>query len=360
MALIHRAAFVWSRVEQSAIKRSITSSLLVVMAVTGVVGAEDWPQWRGPAADMAGRRAAVGVDSPFLAGREQTIAELVKTQGNNPSAANETLLQCLRSDDWPRMDVAAWAMASNNAFAVAGTQEMESTCLRLTQKGRWAEAAELLDAVPGIRQDLVIRLAQKMAPMLGSAETGVVVSACQLIAALGPGSQMHAPRLLELFKQANTEISWAAARALDAVGVPESITADTLASIIAVLGEGAYERQIGGLQILQRLGAKAAPALDRVKAVAARQDGCPAILAWDVLIAIGAPAVPAMAELLLPVNARDFRVINRLTELRRQDVTALVAEIERITSDKEELRKKVAPLLISVRQVEDRLRTTEL
>lgn len=303
---------------------------------------------------------AAGVGSPFLAGREQAVADLVKTHANDGKTALETLGKWWESDDWPRMEAAALAMASNAVIAAAGMEEMESACLRLTRQGRSAEAAELLDIVPGIRRDLAERLAPKLGPMLGGAEPGVALSACGLVCALGPSGRMHAPRLLALFKQGDADVAWAAARALDAAGVPENLAADVLAAIIPVLDEGSYERQWGGLQVLQRLGGKAAPALDRVKTVAAEKDGCPAMLAWDVLIAIGAPAIPAMAELMLPVHSRDYRLLLRLHELRRRDVTAVIVEIERLTGDDKEQTKRIAPLLGTIRRIEARMRAADI
>jgi hypothetical protein len=258
------------------------------------------------------------------------------------------------------MEAAACVMASNSVLAATALEDMESACLRLTRMGRWAEAAELLDVVSGIRQEIAERLALKLAPLLGGAETDAVFSACQLVVALGASGRVHAPRLLALFKQGDADASWAAARALDAVGVPEDLAADTLAAIVPVLGEGAYARQWGGLQVLQRLGPQAAPAIDRVKDIARRHDDCLAIMAWDVLVAVGERAVPALAELLLAVKGRDFRVSNRLSGLRADDLTALTAEIERLSKDEVELRKTVEPVLGAIRTTKARVRASDI
>jgi HEAT repeat protein len=303
---------------------------------------------------------AAGADSPLLDGREQAVAALVKAHADGDKTASDTLRAWLGSNDWARMEAAACAMASNSTLAAAVLEDAQSAYLRLTGKGRGAEAVELLDIAPGIRQSLAQGLAPKMTPLLGSAQSDVVSSACRLVAALGVPGRVHAPRLLEIFKHGDADTSWAAARALDALGVPEELAADTLAAIVPVLGEGAYERQWGGLQVLQRLGGKAAPALDRVKAVAAQKDGCLAILAWDVLIAIGEPAVPAMAELLIPVHDRDYRLLLRLHALRQRDVSAVIAEIERLTGGNEEKRKAVAPVLGTIRRIEARVRAADI
>jgi outer membrane protein assembly factor BamB len=303
---------------------------------------------------------AAGADSPFLDGREQAVAALVKAHADGDKTTPDTLRAWLGSDDWPRMEAAACAMASNSALAAAVLEDAQSAYLRLTGKGRGTEVVELLDIAPGIRQSLAQGLAPKMTPLLGSAQSDVVSSACRLVAALGAPGRVHTPRLLEIFKHGDADTSWAAARALDVLGVPEELAADTLAAIVPVLGEGAYERQWGGLQVLQRLGGKAAPALDRVKAVAAQKDGCLAILAWDVLIAIGEPAVPAMAELLIPVHDRDYRLLLRLHALRQRDVSAVIAEIERLTGDHQEKSKKVAPLLGTIRRIEARVRAADI
>ena len=85
-------------------------------------------------------------------------------------------------------------------------------------------------------------------------------------------------------------------------------------------------------------------------ALAWTRRGCLQVMAWDVLIAVGRPAAPALAELLLAVRRSDSRILDRLNEMRKEDLESVVAGVERLTRENESLRRQAGPLLEALRK----------
>jgi outer membrane protein assembly factor BamB len=269
-------------------------------------------------------------DSPLQEAREQAVAALAKAGADRSADALKTVRDWLRSEDWRRLEAAAGVAAANEAIAQAAMGDLQAACLRLVSQGRWAEAAELLDMVPGHRRELAVRLAPGLEPMLGGTDAGAVLSACGFAAALGAPARIHARRLLALYRQGDAAVSWAAARALDAAGIPDEMAQEVLAAAAGLLASGTYTQKWGALQMLERLGPRAAPAAPQVAAAAKSHHGCLQTLAWDALLAAGAPAAPTAAELLFSMGRDDPRIMDPLSEMRKEDLRLLVEAAEKL------------------------------
>jgi hypothetical protein len=53
-------------------------------------------------------------------------------------------------------------------------------------------------------------------------------------------------------------------------------------------------------------------------------------LAWDALLAAGAPAAPTAAELLFSMGRDDPRIMDPLSEMRKEDLRPLVEAAEKL------------------------------
>ena len=305
---------------------------------------------RDGATPASGVQIEPAVDSPYLEARRQAAAAAATTAHVRLEEALRTVREWLASEDWHRLEAAASATTGMGADGERAFGALEGACLRLVAKGRWAEAGELLDMVPELRQGLAARLTPKLEPLLGSTDAGTVVSACGFAAVLGAPARVHARRLLALYRQADAAGAWAAARALDAAGVPDGAAQEAVAATVPFLASGVYHQQWGALMILERLGPRASPAVTEVAALAGTRRGCLQVMAWDVLIAVGRPAAPALAELLLAVRRSDSRILDRLNEMRKEDLESVVARVERLTRENESLRRQAGPLLEALRK----------